>query len=151
MPVVSNNGFSIRFLTNLSPKEACKRLKAALENEGLEVLDQFDLSAHIENRTGLTPEGKYTVLTVCSSLDTYHALLASPEAGVFLPFHVLLTPYNNKTLIAIVRPEWLAEVVDKLSFRLLAMDVSEKYKRALGALEAAEPTRRPLEPNAISG
>jgi uncharacterized protein (DUF302 family) len=137
MPMLSNNGFSIRFLTSLSQKEACKRLTAALKNEGLEVVDQVDLSGHIENRTGLTLS-KYKVLTVCSSLETYCALLASPEAGIFLPFHVVVTPYHGKTLIAVVEPEWLAEVVDNLSFRLLAIEISEKYKRALAALQTFE-------------
>jgi len=130
--MLSSNGFSIRFLTNLSQKEACKRLRAALKTEGLEVVDQVDLSGHIENRTGLTLS-KYKVLTVCSSFETYYALLASPEAGIFLPFHVVVTPYQGKTLIAVVEPEWLAEVVDNLRFRLLAVEVSEKYKRALAA------------------
>jgi uncharacterized protein (DUF302 family) len=137
MSTLSNNGFSIRLLTSLSQKEACKRLTAALKNEGLEVVDQIDLSGHIENRTGLTL-GKYTVLTVCSSFETYYALLASPEAGVFLPFHVVVTPYHGKTLIAAVEPEWLAAVVDNLSFRLLATEVSEDYQRALAALQASE-------------
>ena len=135
--MLSNNRFSIRFLTSLSQKEACKRLTAALKKEGLEVVDQVDLSGYIENRTGLTLS-KYKVLTVCSSLGTYYALLASPEAGIFLPFHVVVTPYHGKTLIAVVEPEWLAEVVDNLSFRLLAIEISEKYKRALAALQSSE-------------
>jgi uncharacterized protein (DUF302 family) len=137
--MISNQRFSIRLLTSLSQKEACKRLRVALEKEGLEVLDQVDLSGHIENRTGLTL-GKYTVLTVCSSLETYYALLVGPEAGIFLPFHVVVTPYHEKTLIAVVEPEWLAEVVDTLSFRLLATEVSEKYRRALAALQTFEGT-----------
>ena len=135
--MLSNNRFSIRFLTSLSQKEACKRLTAALKKEGLEVVDQVDLSGYIENRTGLTLS-KYKVLTVCSSLGTYYALLASPEAGIFLPFHVVVTPYHGKTLIAVVEPGWLAEVVDNLSFRLLAIEISEKYKRALAALQSSE-------------
>lgn len=143
--MLPNNGFSIRLLTSLSQKEACKRLRAALRNEGLEVLDQVDLSGHIENRTGLTLS-RYTVLTVCSSFETYFALLAGPEAGIFLPFHVVVTPYHGKTLIAVVEPEWLAEAVDNLSFRLLANRVSEKYQRALAALQIAEGAPAIFEP-----
>lgn len=89
--------------------------------------------------------GKYTVLTVCSSLETYHALLVGPEVGVFLPFHVVVTPYHEKTMIAIVEPEWLAAVVDNISFRLLATDISEKYKRALARFQTSESTHEESE------
>lgn len=139
-----NQRFAIRLLTSLSHRETCRRLRAALENEGLEVVGQVDLSRHIENHTGLTLQ-KYTVLTVCSSLETYHALLADPEAGIFLPFHVVVTPYRQKTLVAAVAPEWLGHVVDKLSFRLLAIDAAEKYRRALSVLETAQGAQQEPE------
>jgi uncharacterized protein (DUF302 family) len=145
MAMFSNQRFAIRLLTSLSHRETCRRLRAALENEGLEVVAEVDLSKHIENHTGLTLQ-KYTVLTVCSSLETYHALLADPEAGIFLPFHVVVTPYFQKTLVAAVAPEWLGEVVDKLSFRLLAIDASEKYRRALSTLETAKGAHPEAEP-----
>ncbi len=145
-----NQGFSIRLLTSLSQRETCRRLRAALEKEGLEVVDEVNLSRHIEDHTGLTLQ-KYTVLTVCSSLETYHAILADPEAGIFLPFHVVVTPYRQKTLVAAVAPEWLGDVVDKLSFRLLAIDASEKYRRALAALETPEGSHPESEPKLAVG
>lgn len=140
----SNQKYATRLLTGLSEEETCRTLRQALRKEGLEVGEAVDLSREIEKHIGLSLR-KYTILSVWSPLATYQALLAIPEAGLFVPFHVAVASHNGQTLVMVVNPDWLAEVVDRIGFRLLAKEVSAKLRRALRALEAAEVTSPGLE------
>ncbi len=139
-----------RIITTLNEEETCRTLRQALRKEGLEVTEEVDLSQEIEKHIGLSLR-KYIILSVWSPLATYQALLAIPEAGLFVPFHLAVTSHRGQTLVLVVNPEWLAQVIDRIGFRLLAKDVSAKLKRALGTLEASEVTREELETPAAMG
>ena len=136
--------FSVRLLTTLSQEEACHRLRISLKEQDLDIMEEVDLAARVRNRTGLS-FGEYTILTVWSPLTAYHALLAIPEAGAFIPFHLVVCSYRGKTLISYVSPEWLAEAIDRIEFRLMANEISTKLERAVSALDVAEPTCREPE------
>ena len=148
--MISNQKYSTRVLTSLSEEEACRTLRQALRNEGLEVAEEVDLSEEIERYIGLSLR-KYTILSVWSPLATYQALLAIPEAGLFVPFHVAVASHNGQTLVMVVNPDWLAQVVDRIGFRLLAKDVSAKLKRALQALDVSEASREEFETPTAAG
>lgn len=148
--MLSNQGHSIRLLTTLSEEETCRRLRAALREEELEVADEIDLSKEIERYTGLSL-GKYTILSVWCPFATFQALLAIPEAGIFVPFHLVVTSYQQQTLVTAVNLDWLAQVIDRLGFRLLAKDVSARLRRALRSLEASEVTQEELETRTAAG
>ncbi len=139
--MVFNQEHSTRLLTTLSEEETCRALRRALRKEGLEVSEEVDLSDEIESHIGLSLR-KYIILSVWSPLATYQALLAIPEAGLFVPFHLAVTSHRGQTLVMVVNPEWLAQVVDRIGFRLLAKDVSAKLKRALETLGAWEVTQQ---------
>jgi len=141
---ISNQEYSTRVLTSLSEEETCRTLRQALRKEGLEVTEEVDLSEEIERHIGISLR-KYTILSVWSPLATYQALLAILEAGSFVPFHVVVAFHNGQTLVMVVNPDWLAQVVDRIGFRLLAKEVSAKLRRALRALEVSELTREELE------
>lgn len=148
--MISNQKYSTRVLTALSEEEACRTLRHALRNEGLEVAEEVDLSEEIERHIGLSLR-KYTILSVWSPQATYQALLAIPEAGLFVPFHVAVASHNGQTLIMVVNPDWLAQVVDRIGFRLFAKDLSAKLKRALQALDVSEASREEFETPTAAG
>lgn len=137
----SEHGYSISLLTTLSTEEACHRLRDALRNEGLELAGEVDLSKKIENHTGLA-FSTYRILNVWSPCATFHALLAIPEAGLFVPFHLVVESRGKETSVTVVNPDWLANIVDRIGFRMLAKDVGAKLRRALSTLEASEATRK---------
>jgi uncharacterized protein (DUF302 family) len=148
--LVFNQKHLTRLLTTLTEEETCRTLRRALRKEGLKVSEEVDLSREIERHIGLSLR-KYINLSVWSPLATYQAMLAIPEAGLFVPFHLAVTSHQGKTLVMVVNPEWLAQVIDRIGFRLLAKDVSAKLKRARASLEASEVTQEELEtPTAIS-
>lgn len=148
--MVFNAEHSIRMITSLGEEETCRVLRTALREQGLEVTDEVDLSEEIERHIGLSLH-KYIVLSVWSPLATYQALRAIPEAGLFVPFHLAVASHHGQTLVMAVNPDWLAQVIDRIGFRLLAEEVSAKLRRALRALEASEVTREELEtPTATS-
>jgi len=137
--MLSNQGLSIRLWTNLSEDVVCRRVGELVRQEGLEVASQMDASGLIESETGLRLE-KFTILNVWNPLASYYALLASPEAGFFVPFRIVVASYHGGTLVAAMNPRWLAELadaIDKLSFELLVTEISAKFGRILRALEAA--------------
>lgn len=127
--MISNQGYSTRLLIGLSEEEICRTLRQALRKEGLEVAEEVDLSGEIERHTGLSLR-KYTIMSVRSPLATYQALLAIPETGLFVPFHLAVASHNGQTLVMVVNPDWLAQVVDRIGFRVLEKEVSAKLRRA---------------------
>ncbi len=148
--MIAEHGYSIHLLTNLSTEETCHRLRNALRNEGLELAGEVNLSRKIESHTGL-PFRTYTILNVWSPSATFHALLAIPEAGLFVPFHLVVASHEGQTSVMVVNPDWLANIVDRVGFRLLAKDVAAKLRRALATLEIVEETRRELELRVAKG
>jgi len=142
--MISKQEYSTRVLTSLSEEETCRTLRQALRKEGLEVTQEVDLSEKIERHIGLSLS-KYAIFSVWSPLATYQALLTMPEAGLFVPFHLAITSLNGQTLVMVVNPDWLAQMIDRIGFRLLAKEVSAKLRRALRALKASEVTREELE------
>lgn len=142
--MVFNQEHSIRVLTTLSEEETCRTLRRALRKEGLEVTEEVDLSKEIERHIGLSLR-KYIILSVWSPLATYQALLAIPEAGLFVPFHLAIASHNGQTLVMVVNPDWLALVIDRIGFRLLAKEVSARLRRALTALEGSVVAEHELE------
>ena len=135
--MLTEHGYSISLLTNLSTEETCNRLRDALRNEGLELAGEVDLSKKIESHTGLA-FSTYRILNVWCPFATFHALLAIPEAGLFVPFHLVIASHNQQTSVTVVNPDWLATVIDRIGFRLLAKHVGAKLRRALAALETTE-------------
>ena len=148
--MLSEHGYSISLSTNLSTEEACHRLRDALRNEGLELAGEVDLSKKIESHTGLA-FGTYKILNVWCPFATFHALLAIPEAGLFVPFHLVVESRGKQTSVTVVNPEWLATVIDRVGFRLLAKHVGVRLRHALATLETVEVTRRELEPRVAKG
>lgn len=134
MTAIFSQGYSIRLLTSLSEEETCRRLRVALRKEGLELEQEVDVSGEIQKHIGLSLR-KYIILSVWSPIATYQALLAIPEAGIFVPFHLVVASHDGQTMVTAVNPDWLAQVVDRLGFRLLAKDVSARLRRALKVLE----------------
>jgi uncharacterized protein (DUF302 family) len=138
------HGYLIRVLTKLSTEETCHCLRNALRHEGLELAGEVDLSRKIKSYTGLDFP-TYTILNVWCPFATFHALLAIPEAGLFVPFHLVVASDNGQTSVSVVNPDWLATIVDRIGFRLLAKDVGAKLRRALSALETTEESCRELK------
>lgn len=135
------DGRSYWLTTSLSEEEACRALRTALRNEGLEVANEVDVSREIERHIGLSFR-KYLILSVWSPFATYQALLAIPEVGIFVPFHLAVTSRDGQTLVMAMNPDWFARGTDRIGFRLLAKDVSARLGRALRALEGAEATQK---------
>ena len=139
--MVVQHAYSIGLLTNLSPEETCHRLRDALRNEGLELAGEVDLSKKIESHTGLA-FSTYRILNVWCPFATFHALLAIPEAGLFVPFHLVVESRGKETSVTVINPDWLMNIVDRVGFRMLAKDVGAKLRRSLSTLEASETTRK---------
>lgn len=142
--MICNDGRSYWLLTSLSEEETCHALRTALRNEGLEVATEVDVSRDIERHIGLSFR-KYFILIVWSPLATYQALLAIPEAGLFVPFHIAVTSRDGETFVMALDPEWLARWIDRIGFRLLVKDVSARLDRALRSLDGTATTKRSLE------
>lgn len=136
--------FSVRLLTAISQAEACRRLRISLHEQDLDIMDELDLSSRVKDRTGLS-FGEYTILMVWFPLPAYHALLATPEAGAFIPFHLVVCSCQGKTLVSYVSPEWLAETIDRIEFRLMAKDIAIRLERAVSVLEGEKAICREPE------
>lgn len=141
--VLRSEEHSIQVLTGFTVKEACRELRTVLKDEGLEVGEELNISRKIHDHTGLvSPE--YVIVDVWSPLATRQALLAMPEAGVFVPFHLVVASREAQTLVMAVDPDWLAQIVDRLCFRVLVNDLFERLKRALARLEEPRIARSEL-------
>jgi uncharacterized protein (DUF302 family) len=128
-----NQVLSVSFWTDMPEDAVRRRLRKALATEGLEIVGEIEASKLIKADTGLLME-ECSIIGVWSSLAAYHALLASPEVAVALPFQIVVASYHGGTMIAATNPRRLEQFFDKLSFRLLAVEVYGKLKRALASV-----------------
>ena len=77
---------------------AVEALRKALAEEHLQVLAELPFAEQLEEASGIR-WSKYTVLVVWSPMDAPHAVLSGREAGLFMPFNIVVKEAADSTVI----------------------------------------------------
>lgn len=120
-----------RELRGVPVDQAIERVTAALKNEGFGVLTRIDVKDTLKKKIGADFRD-YVILGACNPQLAHRALGAELGIGLLLPCNVTVFQGDGgETVVQIIKPQSMFEVVRKPGMEPLVDEADEKLKRAL--------------------
>jgi uncharacterized protein (DUF302 family) len=116
-----------------SLEQTLERVTQALAKEGFGVLSDIDVAATLKKKLGLDIP-PYRILGACNPQFAHRALEAEPEIGTLLPCNVVLRQKGGKTVVDIMDPLAVMQLVGKPEVEEIATQVRGRLDRVLPAL-----------------
>ncbi|TAK88059.1 MAG: DUF302 domain-containing protein [Betaproteobacteria bacterium] len=110
-----------------------ERVTQALAKEGFGVLTEIDVAATLKKKLGLDMP-PYRILGACNPQFAHKALEAEPEIGALLPCNVVVRQTGGKTVVDIMDPLAVMQLVGKPEVEKIATEVRGRLDRVLAAL-----------------
>jgi uncharacterized protein (DUF302 family) len=114
--------------------QALERVTEALGKEGFGVLNEIDVAATLKKKLGkdMPP---YKILGACNPQFAHRALEVEPQIGALLPCNVVVRKdAAGKTLVEIMDPSAVLELVDRAEIGDIAGEVRQRLERVLASL-----------------
>ena len=119
--------------TKLDFDQAIRRVTEELGKEGFGVLTDIDVAATLKKKLGLdTPP--YRILGACNPQFAHKALQAEPQIGALLPCNVVVRKGGAGTIVEMMDPLAVMQLVGKPEVAKLGSQVRERLERVLAAL-----------------
>lgn len=119
--------------TKLEFDQAIRRVTEELAKEGFGVLTDIDVSATLKKKLGVdTPA--YRILGACNPQFAHRALEAEPQIGALLPCNVVVRKSGNDTIVEMMDPLAVMQLVGKPEVAKLGGQVRERLERVLAAV-----------------
>lgn len=112
------------------------RVEAALRAEGFGVLTEIDVQATMKSRLGIDVS-PHLILGACNPVLAHRALDVDPSVGALLPCNVVLRDDDGDTIVEVMEPLAVLGILDDPAIHPIAVDASERLRRAITALEVA--------------
>ncbi len=120
-----------RELRGVSFDQAIERATAALKTEGFGVLTSIDVKDTLKKKIGVEFR-RYVILGACNPQLAHRALGSELSIGLLLPCNVTVFEGDEgQTVVQIIKPQSMFEVVRKPGLEALVAEVDEKLRRAL--------------------
>lgn len=113
--------------------QTIERVTQALSKEGFGVLSDIDVAGTLKKKLGLEVP-PYRILGACNPQFAHKALEAEPEIGALLPCNVVVRQHAGKTVVDIMDPLAVMQLVGKPEVEKIATEVRGRLDRVLGAL-----------------
>jgi uncharacterized protein (DUF302 family) len=113
--------------------QTIERVTQALSKEGFGVLSDIDVAGTLKKKLGLEVP-PYRILGACNPQFAHKALEAEPEIGALLPCNVVVRQQAGKTVVDIMDPLAVMQLVGKPEVEKIATEVRGRLDRVLGAL-----------------
>lgn len=115
-------------------ESALQKVVDELGKEGFGVLTEIDVQATLKKKLNedMRP---YRILGACNPPFAHRALTAEPSIGLLLPCNVVVRQDDaGKTLVEIMDPNAVLDLVDRPEVHGLAAEVRQRLQRVLAAL-----------------
>jgi uncharacterized protein (DUF302 family) len=112
---------------------ALERVTQALGKEGFGVLSDIDIAAALKKKLGLDMP-PYRILGACNPQFAHRALEAEPQIGTLLPCNVVVRSAGGKTIVEIMDPLAVLQLVGNPQVATIASEVRVRLERVLAAL-----------------
>lgn len=109
------------------------RVTQALAKEGFGVLSDIDVAGTLKKKLGLEVP-PYRILGACNPQFAHRALEAEPQIGALLPCNVVVRQQGGKTVVDIMDPLAVMQLVGKPEVEKIATEVRGRLDRVLAAL-----------------
>jgi uncharacterized protein (DUF302 family) len=114
-------------------EQTIERVTQALAKEGFGVLSDIDVAGTLKKKLGLEVP-PYRILGACNPQLAHRALEAEPQIGALLPCNVVVRQERGKTVVDIMDPLAVMQLVGKPEVETIATEVRSRLDRVLGAL-----------------
>lgn len=113
------------------------RVRAALVEQGFDVLTELDLSAALGGRLGVEVPPQ-VVLGVSRAPLTYAALQAEPSVGVLLPWHLVVRAEDaSNTVVEAANLQLVVALTGNSHLEPVVADASARLAAAMASLASA--------------
>ena len=114
-------------------EQTIERVTQALAKEGFGILSDIDVAGTLKKKLGLAMP-PYRILGACNPQFAHKALEAEPQIGALLPCNVVVRQHAGKTVVDIMDPLAVMQLVGKPEVEKIATEVRGRLDRVLGAL-----------------
>jgi len=114
----------------LSYEDTINKVTGELKKEGFGVLTKIDVKDTLKNKIDVDFK-KYSILGACNPTLAYKALQAEEDIGLLLPCNVVVYEKDEKSVVSILNPSLMKEIVSNESINSIADEVNEKLQRVL--------------------
>ena len=112
-----------------------ERVREALAEEGFGVLTEIDVKATLKEKLNVDFK-PYVILGACNPPLAYKTLQVEEQIGLMLPCNVVVQEASDGgSIVAALNPLVAMGVVENAALEPTAIEVTEKIRRAIGALE----------------
>jgi len=131
--------FSHSAITTLSFEDTLALLQDLLHHEGFRVIAEVPFHREFERHVGLQWTN-YTVLVVWNPFLAYQGLLSDRDAGIFMPFNIVVAQQTSSTLIVATNHLLFGRLAGTIGVQVLARDLNRKVNRIFSQMvEVEEP------------
>ena len=113
--------------------EAVARVTEALAKEGFGVLTEIDVAATLKKKLGLDMP-PYRILGACNPQFAHQAIELEPQIGALLPCNVVVREEGGKTLVDIMDPRAVLQLVERPEIEGIATEVRKRLERVIASL-----------------
>ena len=114
-------------------EQTIERVTQALGKEGFGILSDIDVAATLKKKLGLDVPA-YRILGACNPQFAHRALEAEPQIGTLLPCNVVVRAQDGKTVVDVMDPLAVMQLVGKPEVATIANEVRSRLDRVLAAL-----------------
>lgn len=114
--------------------EVDKEVRATLAEQGFGVVTEIDMQATLRNKINVEID-RQTILGVCNPKYAHRALQAEPSIGLLLPCNVVIRKTDAGTVVEMINPQMMAQIVEGPEMAQIADEVTEKLSAALASLK----------------
>lgn len=113
--------------------EAVQLVKKELQSEGFGILSEIDVQAKLKEKLAVEFR-KYVILGACNPELAYQALAQEIGIGLMLPCNVVVYEDGAGSMVAIAKPERMAQAAENAALAPIAEQADRKLRRALERL-----------------
>ena len=111
------------------------KVEAALKAEGFGVLTEIDFQAAMKNKLGVDRPA-FLILGACNPPLANRAVSANPAVGALLPCNVVLRADGHETLVEVMDPLAVMDLVRDPEVSVVAEDAARRLSRVILSLES---------------
>ena len=119
---------------NLPYETSLEKVTQALKAEGFGVLTSIDVKETMKKKLDADFR-KYTILGACNPPLAYKALTARPDVGLLLPCNVIVYEEGNATVVNIIDPMSMTNVIQDPALESVAEEARQRLKRVSEAIQ----------------
>jgi uncharacterized protein (DUF302 family) len=109
------------------------RVTEELATEGFGVLTEIDVKATLKKKLDIDV-APYRILGACNPQFAHRAMQMEPQIGALLPCNVVVREEGGKTLVEIMDPRAVLQLVGRPEIAEIASEVRERLERVLAGL-----------------